>query len=59
MMSDFRGEGGSKMTPKYRTLEGRGGKSGHKSSDIIYGRSLTVFIITLPVHLEIEYHEIF
>ena len=56
----FQRGGGSKMTPKYWTLGGRGGvKSGHKSSDIIDGRSLTVFIITLPVPLEIGYHEIF
>ena len=45
MMSDFRGDGESKMTPqnrtlegKYRTLGGMGGvKNRQKSSDIIYG----------------------
>ena len=38
MMSDFRGGGGSKMTPKNRTLEGKkrtlGGGGGQKSSKI-------------------------
>ena len=48
MMSDFR-EGGSKMTPKNRTLEGKnrmvgGVKNDQKKSDIIYGCSLTAFI---------------
>ena len=42
MMSDFRGDGGgSEMTPKNRTLEGKnrtlGGMGGQKSSDSIYG----------------------
>ena len=43
MMSDFRGNGESEMTPKNRTLEGKnrtlggmGGKNRQKSSDIIY-----------------------
>ena len=51
MMSDFRG-GGSKMTPKNRTLEGKnrtlggggGFKNRRKSSDIIYVRSLMLKI---------------
>ena len=54
MMSDFRGGGGSKMTQKNRTLEGKnrtlGGEGGvknrRKSSDIIYVRSLTLFAYT-------------
>ena len=44
MMSDFRGDGGSEMTPKNRTLEGKnwtlggmGGQSCQKSSDIMNG----------------------
>ena len=41
MMSDFRGDEGSEMTPKNGTLEGKngtlGGMGGQKSSDIIYG----------------------
>ena len=44
MMSDFRGDGVSEMTPKNRTLEGEnrtlgvdgGFKNRQKSSDIIY-----------------------
>ena len=50
MMYDFRGRGGSKMTPQNRTLEGKnrtlGGKEGggskmtKKISNIIYGCSL-------------------
>ena len=49
MMSDFRGEGGSKMTPNNRTLEGKnwtlgeeGVKNRRKLSDIIYVRSLII-----------------
>ena len=50
MMSDFRGGGwGSEMTPKNWTLEGKnrtlGGMGGQKSSDIIYGCSLTPRIL--------------
>ena len=44
MMSDFRGDGGSEMTPKnwtlegkYRPLGGMGVKNRQKLSDIIYG----------------------
>ena len=52
MMSDFReGEGGSKMTQKNRTSEGknrtlggRGVKNPLKLSDIIYVRSLNPFL---------------
>ena len=47
-MSDFRGGGGSKMTPKNRIIEGknrikggRGGQKWPKKSDIIYACSLT------------------
>ena len=53
MMIDFRG-GGSKMTPKNRTLEGKnrmlgggGVKNRRKSSDIIYVRSLSMLILDL------------
>ena len=39
MMSDFRGDGGSEMTPKNRTLEGKnrtlGGMGGQKLSKIV------------------------
>ena len=39
MMSDFRGDGGSKMTPKFRTLEDKNwtlrGVGGQKSSKIV------------------------
>ena len=45
MMSDFRGEWGSEMSPKNRTLEGenrtKGGCRIKKSSDIDNGRSLS------------------
>ena len=42
MMFDLRGDGGSEMTPKNWTLEGKnrtlgGGMGGQKSLDIIYG----------------------
>ena len=51
MMSVFKGGGGSKMTPKNRTLEGKnqmlwgggGVKNCRKSSDIIYARSLGTY----------------
>ena len=46
MMSDFRGDGGSEMTPKNRTLEGKnrtlGGRGGQKSSKIV-GHHLCTF----------------
>ena len=46
MMSGFKGEGGSKMTPKNRTLEGKnrmlGGRGGQKSSKIV-GHHLCTF----------------
>ena len=46
MKSDFRGGGGSKMTPKNRTLEGKnrtlGGRGGQKSSKIV-GHHLCTF----------------
>ena len=47
MMPDFRGGGGSKMTPKNRTLEGKnwalgGGGGGQKSSKIV-GHHLCTF----------------
>ena len=49
MMSDFRGGWGSEMTPKNRTLKGKnwmlggmGVKNHQKSSDIIYGCSLSM-----------------
>ena len=46
MMSDFRGGGGSKMTPKNRTLEGKnrtlGGEGGQKLSKIV-GHHLCTF----------------
>ena len=42
MMSNFRGDGGSEMTPKNRTLEGKnrtlGGMGGQKSSKIVKNR---------------------
>ena len=48
----------SKMTPKYRTLEGknrilggRGVKNDRKSSDIIYGRSLWVIQICIKMYI--------
>ena len=52
MMSDFRGGGGSKITQKNRTLEGKnwtlggggGVKNRRKSSDIIYARSLMLLV---------------
>ena len=55
-MSDSRGEGGFKMTPKNWTLEGKnwtwGGrgevKNDPKKSDIILGRSLTFVDENLP-----------
>ena len=46
MISDFRGGGGSKITPKNRTLEGKnrtlGGRGGQKSSQIV-GHHLCTF----------------
>ena len=54
MMSDFRGEGGSKMTPKSRTLEGKnrtlGGRGGQKSSKIV-GHHLCMFPNPVPPKL--------
>ena len=55
MMSDFRGGGGSKMTPKNRIIEGKnrikvGSKNDSKKLDIIYEWSLIIFdIISVPV----------
>ena len=41
MMYDFRGDGGSEMTPKNWALGGKNRTlGGQKSSDIINGRSL-------------------
>ena len=55
MMSDFRGVGGSKMTPKNRIIEGKnwikgeggGVKNDSEKSDIIHACSLRVFLISL------------
>ena len=49
MTSDFKGGGGFKMTPKNRTLGGRGVKIRRKSSDIIYERS-PIYISLREIH---------
>ena len=42
MMSDFREDGGSKVTPKNRTLESKNRTGGQKSSKIV-GHHLRMF----------------
>ena len=65
-MSDFRGGGGSKMTPKNRIIEGKnqikGGRGGvendPKKSDIIYAWSLLYVFSNFAVILLFKTNEI-